>query len=106
MEYSPVDIEWLNYCGESRRRSGDREASFRMLSQRMRTVGAYIDLRQMRLVQLSVRGSQWRILLHDRSGSKRAECHWIESFQDYFKFLCRQCRFKQPAIDVEFQHRR
>ena len=103
--YTPVDIEWLNYHGEGKRRIADREPDFRNLSQILRTVGAYIDLRRMRLLALRRRGDQVFLRLQENDGSARLEKHSLVSFQRYFRFLYTRCRADVAAIEVGFQRR-
>jgi len=103
LSYSPVDIEWLNYTGESQRRSSDQAPDFRRLSQTLRTVGAYVDLRGLQLVELRRRGDQVRIRLREASGAERVEDHSVMSFAKYFNFLYLECRINQPAIEIEIQ---
>jgi len=101
LSFSPVDIEWLNYTGESQRRSLDQAPDFRRLSQMLRTVGAYVDLRRLQLLELRRRGDQLRMRLRDASGAERVEDHSIMSFAKYFNFLYLECRINQPAIEIE-----
>lgn len=103
--YTPVDIEWLNYHGEGKRRIADREPDFRNLSQILRTVGAYIDLRRMGLLALRRRGDQVFLRLQENDGSARLEKHSLVSFQRYFRFLYTRCRADVSAIEVGFQRR-
>lgn len=100
--YSPVDIEWLNYCGEGQRRAADQEPDFARLSQRLRTIGAYVDLRNMRLLGVRCRGEQVTLRLEEPDGIERTEEHAIVSFQKYFDFLRTRSRASGPSIDVDF----
>jgi hypothetical protein len=105
ISYSPVDIEWLNYNGEGKRQIPDREPDYGNLAQMLRTVGAYIDLRRMRLLELRRRGDQLRLRLEESDGGERVEEHRVVSFHHYFRFLCLRCRSNIPAIEVDFQRR-
>lgn len=100
--YSPVDIEWLNYRGEGQRRMADQEPDFARLSQRLRTIGGYIDLRHMRLLGVRCRGEQVTLRLEEPDGSERTEEHAMVSFQNYFDFLRTRSRTSGPFIDVDF----
>lgn len=100
--YSPVDIEWLNYRGEGQRRAADQTPDFARLSQRLRTIGAYIDLRRMRLLGIRCRGEQITLRLEEQDGTERTEEHAMVSFQNYFEFLSTKGRANGPAIEVDF----
>ena len=103
--YTPVDVEWLNYHGEGQRRTADREPDFRNLSQMLRTVGAYIDLRRMALLALRRHGDQVFLRLRENDGNARSEKHSLLSFERYLRFLYTRCRAEVAAIEVGYQRR-
>ncbi|MBM4263348.1 MAG: hypothetical protein FJ145_18190 [Deltaproteobacteria bacterium] len=100
--YTPVDIEWLNYRGEGQRRVPDQAPDFAKLSTRLRTIGAYIDLRRMRLAGMRRRGDQVTLRLEEQDGTERTEEHTMESFEGYSQFLRTKTRASGPSIDVDF----
>ena len=82
LHYSPEDIERLDSEGRERRSDPKGMPDTFRLSQALRLVGAYIDLKGARLLGLSMR-DQWITLRYETAQAlRRVEEHRIASLQD------------------------
>jgi len=82
--YSIQEIEELDREGQAKRVNRDAPADFYSLSQMLRTVGAYVDHRLLRLSELSWDGKRLVLHLEAADGRSRMEEHEVSSFHDYF----------------------
>ena len=82
--FSMQDIETLDREGQSQRVSPDGNAEFYLLSQTLRTVGTYVEHRNVRLLGLNWDGSRLVLQLEGSDGRALTEEHAVASFHDYF----------------------
>jgi hypothetical protein len=82
--YTFEDIEQLDHEGQLKRRNPDGVPDFYSLPQVLRTVGAYLDMKNARLVSVSRRGPRLTIEYEKLVGERISEEHSIASFYDLF----------------------
>jgi len=82
--YSIQEIEESDRQGQTSRVRKDAPADFYTLSQMLRTVGAYVDYRLLKLSELSWDGKKLVLHLEAADGQGRTEEHAVSSFHDYF----------------------
>jgi len=73
IHYNLKSVLWLQIRGDYFR-----------LSQTLRTVGSYIESRDIPILSLARKGGMLYLELQERSGNKRIEEHAMGSFENYF----------------------
>ncbi|MCH8055373.1 MAG: hypothetical protein IH857_04370 [Deltaproteobacteria bacterium] len=84
LRYTREDVERLDLEGQLKRRDPHGIPDFYSLSQILRTVGAYIDLKNSRLLGVYKRGVRLTIECEQAQGQRNTEEHTIPSFYDFF----------------------
>jgi len=82
--YSMQEIEELDHEGQTKRANANVNADFYLLSQTLRTVGTYVDHRNLRLLRFSWDGSRLILQVAGSDGQTKTEEHTVASFHDYF----------------------
>lgn len=83
LHYSRQDLERLDKEGQTRRSRAQGMADTSRLSQVLRLVGAYLDLKGARLLGLSMREQQITLRYETALGVNRVEQHRIASLYDF-----------------------
>ncbi|HEY7167675.1 MAG TPA: hypothetical protein VIB79_24160 [Candidatus Binatia bacterium] len=83
-EYSSEDISAADREAQSRRTDAEGNADFYSLSQTLRTLGTYVEHRNLRLLAINWNGSTLRLELVTTDGVRKVEEHPVSSFHDYF----------------------
>ena len=83
-EYSTDEISAADREGQSHRVDVDGNADFYSLSQMLRTVGTYLEHRNLQLITLNWDGSRVRLEVLTADGARKIEEHPVSSFHDYF----------------------
>jgi hypothetical protein len=73
MSFSSRDIDRLDQEGRAKRKTPDRLPDFRSLSSMLRTIGAYLDLNQGRLLEVCKRDETVIILFQNSEGHPQLE---------------------------------
>lgn len=81
--YSMQEILELDREGQTKRANPDTPADFYLISQTLRTVGTYVEHRNLGLSGLSWDGSRLILRLEGANGQTKTEEHTIASFHDY-----------------------
>jgi len=84
LSFGPREIVRQQWRGCSRRRNSDVLPDFYNLSNTLRTVGAYLDVRNAELLGLEKRPLTVSLLYHNGDGHPRVEDRTIASFYDFF----------------------
>lgn len=84
LHYSPAEIHRLEEEGRARRRNDSGMPDFNMLSQLLRTVGAYVDQKGGRLFAVSRHGSKVTLQYQVSEGDLTIESHEAPSFYKFF----------------------
>jgi hypothetical protein len=82
--FTPQDISELEIKGKNRRRVAGRLPDFYNVSTILRTVGAYLDRKNARLVEIQKRPLTLTLLYHRSGGYPEVEDRTIVSFYDTF----------------------
>ena len=94
LRYGPADIGRLEEEGRARRRNDSGMPDFYMLSQLLRTVGAYVDQKGGRLFGVSKQGSRVTLQYQVGEGQLTIEAHEVPSFYKFFSEM-----YLQRGID-------
>jgi hypothetical protein len=86
-KYDPQDIELLQRQGRAKRQGGRRLPDFYRLPNVLRTVGAYLDMKNARLLQVSKQDLNLTILYETKEGHPELEERTIASFYNLFLHL-------------------
>jgi hypothetical protein len=84
LRYTLEDVEELDHEGQLKRRDPNGVVDFYSLPQVLRTVGAYLDLKNARLLGVHRRGSRLTIEYEKLAGKRSTEEHSVPSFYDLF----------------------
>jgi len=84
IHYNLKSVLWLQIRGEAMRKNPDQIPDYFRLSQTLRTVGSYIESRDIPILSLARKGGMLYLELQERSGNKRIEEHAMGSFENYF----------------------
>lgn len=95
-KYNRQDIELLERQGRARRRAGRRLPDFYHLPNVLRTVGAYLDMKEARLLQVSKRDLSLTILYETSQGHPEVEERTIASFYTFFLHLHQRRQRSNP----------
>ena len=82
------DVEQLSQAGRAKRTDPGRLTNFQSVSNTLRTIGAYLDSREVDLVELHKRRFSITLSYRDKAGQERAEDRSIASFYRLFLELC------------------
>jgi len=94
LHYGPADVHRLEEEGRAKRRNDSRMPDFNMLSQLLRTVGAYVDQKGGRLFSVSRHGSRITLQYQVGEGDLTIEAHEVPSFYKFFSEM-----YLQRGID-------
>jgi len=83
-----TDIEKLSQAGRAKRSNRWQLTDFRSVSNTLRTIGAYLDSREVELVELHKRRISITLSYRDKAGHEREEDRTIASFYRLFLDLC------------------
>ncbi len=83
-----ADIEQLSQAGRAKRSNPAQLADFHSVSNTLRTIGAYLDSREVELVELHKRRISITLSYRDKAGHEREEDRTIASFYRLFLDLC------------------
>jgi hypothetical protein len=81
---SPADVERLSAEGRARRTKAGQLTQFRELSNVLRTIGAYLDSKEVELLELQKRPISVTLQYRDKSGHDEIEDRPLTSFYKYF----------------------
>jgi hypothetical protein len=84
------EVQDLSKKGKSKRSRLGRMPDFRRLSNMLRTVGAYLESKQAKLIELKVRPFSITLSYQDNYGRQQLEDRTIRSFYDLFLELHRK----------------
>lgn len=82
--YTPRDIEVLERQGRAKRQTGRRHPDFYQLPNVLRTVGAYLDMKEAQLLQIRKHNLTLMILYQTSQGHPEVEERTIASFYNFF----------------------
>ena len=82
------DVEQLSQAGRAKRSNSRQLTNFRTVSSILRTIGAYLDARELELVELQKRRISITLSYRDKTGQQREEVRSISSFYRLFLELC------------------
>jgi hypothetical protein len=83
-----ADVERLSEAGRAKRSDPGRLPNFQSVSSILRTIGAYLDSREVELVELHKRRISITLSYRDKIGHEREEDRTISSFYTLFLELC------------------
>jgi hypothetical protein len=86
-KYDSQDVELLQRQGRAKRQGGRRLPDFYRLPNVLRTVGAYLDMKDARLLQISKLNLNLTILYETKEGHPEVEERTIASFYNLFLHL-------------------
>jgi hypothetical protein len=90
ISYTLRDIAKLDHTGRTRRRGANRTPDFHSLSSLLRTVGAYLDRKGARLLQLHKRDKTLTIVYQAEQGPPEIEERTVASFYHLFSEMHRK----------------
>jgi hypothetical protein len=79
-----ADVEQLSQAGRAKRSNLGRLTDFRSVSNTLRTIGAYLDSKEVELLELQKRRISITLLYRDKAGHEREEDRAISSFYRLF----------------------
>jgi hypothetical protein len=82
------DVEQLSHAGRAKRSDPARLSNFQSVSNTLRTIGAYLDSREVELVELHKRRISITLSYRDKAGHEREEDRTISSFYRLFLEFC------------------
>ena len=88
MMLRPPEMQRLSEAGRARRIDPERLPNFRSVSSVLRTIGAYLDSREAKLIELQKRRVSITLVYRDSAGQEQAEERTIASFYQLFRDLC------------------
>jgi hypothetical protein len=83
-----LEIERLSQVGRAKRVDYERLQNFRSVSSILRTIGAYLDSREAKLLELHKRRISITLLYRDPTGQEHGEDRTVSSFHQLFLELC------------------
>ena len=84
MSYTAQDLEQLERVGRARRVSPDGLPDFYNVSNMLRTIGAYLEEKNARLLEIQKRPMTVTILYQNETGHPNVEDRTIASFYNFF----------------------
>jgi hypothetical protein len=92
-----VDVEQFSQAGRAKRSKPGQLTDFRTVSNILRTVGAYLDSKEVELLMLQKRRISITLSYRDKTGREQQEDRSISSFYRVFLELCGKRGQKQKA---------
>ncbi len=83
-----ADVEKLSQTGRARRSKPGQLTNFHTVSNTLRTIGAYLDSKDVELVELHKRPITVTLSYRDKVGQEHKEDRTIVSFYNFFIELC------------------
>jgi len=94
-----ADVERLSQAGRAKRSDSERLPSFQSVSSILRTIGAYLDSREVKLIELQKRRISITLLYRDNAGQEQGENRSVSSFYRLFLELCGKRRQTNQTPD-------
>jgi hypothetical protein len=98
-----TEIEKLSEAGRARRSTPGRLTDLTSLSNSLRTIGAYLDAREVELFQLKKGVVSITLWYRDKAGHDRKEERTISSFSQLCVKLCERRRDTQKSSNPKIQ---
>jgi hypothetical protein len=92
-----ADVERLSQAGRAKRSDSGRHQNFQSVSNILRTIGAYLDSREVELLELHKRRISITLSYREKTGQERQEDRSISSFYRLFLELCGKRGQKQKT---------
>ena len=92
-----TEIEKLSEAGRARRSTPGRHTDLASVSNSLRTIGAYLDAREVELFELKKGGVSVTLWYRDKAGHDRKEERTISSFSQLCVKLCERRRDTQKS---------
>jgi hypothetical protein len=80
-----TEVQVLSNAGRARRSATEQITDFRDLSNLLRTIGAYMDSKQVELIELQKRPISISLAYRDKLGNEQREDRTVSSFHDVFR---------------------
>src|SRR5262245_39802488 len=90
MRFERADVERLDQIGRAKRSEPGRLPNFQTVSSVLRTIGAYLDAKEVELLELDKRRISITLSYRDNAGQRQEEDRSISSFHAVFVELCRK----------------
>jgi len=88
LTFALADVEKLSQAGRARRSKPGQLTDFRRVSNNLRTIGAYLDSKEVELVELHKRPISITLSYRDKTGEEQREDRTVSSFYNFFLQLC------------------
>jgi hypothetical protein len=88
LTFGLADVEKLSQAGRARRSKPGQLTDFRRVSNNLRTIGAYLDSKEVELVELHKRPISITLSYRDKTGEEQREDRTVSSFYKFFLQLC------------------
>ena len=88
LTFGLADVEKLSQAGRARRSKPGQLTDFRSVSNNLRTIGAYLDSKEVELVELHKRPISITLSYRDKTGEEQREDRTVSSFYNFFLQLC------------------
>jgi len=88
LTFGLADVEKLSQAGRARRSKPGQLTDFRRVSNNLRTIGAYLDSKEVELVELHKRPISITLSYRNKAGEEQREDRTISSFYNFFLQLC------------------
>jgi hypothetical protein len=88
LTFALADVEKLSQAGRARRSRPGQLTDFRRVSNNLRTIGAYLDSKEVELVELHKRPISITLSYRDKTGEEQREDRTVSSFYNFFLQLC------------------
>jgi hypothetical protein len=88
LTFGLADVEKLSQEGRARRSRPGQLTDFRRVSNNLRTIGAYLDAKEVELVELHKRPISITLSYRDKTGEEQREDRTVSSFYNFFLQLC------------------
>jgi hypothetical protein len=96
MIFGAVEVDQLSQAGRAKRSKPGQLTEFRTVANILRTVGAYLDSKEVDLLMLQKRRISITLSYRDKTGQERQEDRSISSFYRVFLELCGKRGQKTP----------
>ncbi len=97
-----ADVEQLSHAGRAKRSNPERLTNFQSVPNTLRTIGAYLDSREVELIELHKRRISITLSYRDKAGRERKEDRPIFSFYKLFLEL-RENRSRESSSAATHQ---
>ena len=88
LTFGLADVDKLSQAGRARRSKPGQLTDFRHVSNNLRTIGAYLDSKEVELVELHKRPISITLSYRNKAGEEQREDRTISSFYNFFLQLC------------------